>query len=36
MLASSQLVICFTNDLVDNNFIEHGSFKPMMQFGSPY
>lgn len=21
---------------MDNNFIEHGSFKPMMQFGCPY
>ena len=28
-------MICFTNDLVDNNIIENGSFIPMMVFGSP-
>ena len=26
---------CYTNDLIDSNFLEHGSFRPMMQFGSP-
>ena len=36
ILASSQLVIFFTNDLVDNNFIEHGTFKPRMEFGFPH
>ena len=35
ILSASQLVICFTNDLVDNNIIENGSFMPMMVFGSP-
>ena len=35
IMASSQLVMCFTNDLIDNSFLENGSFRPMMQFGSP-
>ena len=35
IMASSQLVICFTNDLIDNSFLENGSFRPIMQFGSP-
>ena len=28
-------MICYTNDLIDSNFLEHGSFRPMLQFGSP-
>ena len=27
--------MCFTNDLVDNNILENGTFYPIMQFGSP-
>ena len=28
-------MICFTNDLIDSNFLENGSFRSIMQFGSP-
>ena len=32
---SSQLIMCYANDLVDNSLIEHGKLVPHSEFGSP-
>ena len=32
---SSQLIMCYANDLVDNSLIEHGKLVPHIEYGSP-
>lgn len=35
ILTSTQLVLCYSNDLIDNSMIEHGKLIPHLEFGSP-
>ena len=35
ILTSSQMIVCVTNDLVDNYMIEHCKLIPHLEFGSP-
>ena len=35
ILTSSQLIMCYANDLIDNSLIEHGKLIPILEFGSP-
>ena len=35
ILTSSHLVLCYSNDLIDHNVMEHGKLLPHFEFGSP-
>ena len=35
MLTSTQLVMCYSNDLIDQNIMEHGKLIPQKYLGSP-
>ena len=35
VLASSLLVTCYSNDLIDRNIMEYGKLVPRLHYGSP-